>query len=127
MPLADDDIRRAIQHHWEAADAGDQEGVHEIYSEDVVVEWPQSGERVPGRANIKALRENHPSVLGFKPRRILGGGDLWLTEYVITYDGRPVHAVSIMEFRDGKVARETIYFADPFVPPEWRARWVERM
>jgi hypothetical protein len=39
----------------------------------------------------------------------------------------PVNTVSIMELRDGKVARETHYFADPFEPPEWRARWVERM
>jgi hypothetical protein len=47
-------------------------------------------------------------------------------EYVITYDGRPVHTVSIMEWRDDRVARETHYFADPFEPPEWRARWVEQ-
>lgn len=46
---------------------------------------------------------------------------------MITYDGEPVHTVNIMEFRDGKVARETHYFADPFEPPEWRARWVEMM
>jgi ketosteroid isomerase-like protein len=125
--MGDAEIRRELQRHWEACDAGDQEAVHEIYHDDCVIEWPQSGERVRGRESIKALRENHPSELGFSTRRILGGGDLWITEYVITYDGTPVHTVSIMEFRDGKVARETHYFADPFDPPEWRARWVEMM
>jgi ketosteroid isomerase-like protein len=119
--------RRELERHWAACDAGDQDAVHEIYLDDVVVEWPQSGERIRGRANLQALRENHPSELRFSTRRILGGGDLWITEYVITYDGSPVHTVSIMEFRDGKVSRETHYFADPFEPPEWRARWVERM
>ncbi len=125
--MSDAETRAALEHHWAACDAGDQDAVHEIYAEDVVVEWPQSGERIRGRANLKALRENHPSELRFETRRILGGGNLWITEYVITYDGAPVHTVSIMEFRDGEVGRETHYFADPFEPPEWRAQWVERM
>jgi hypothetical protein len=63
----------------------------------------------------------------FAVRRIIGGGDLWVTEFILTYDGKPSYTVSIMEFRDGKVARETQYFADPFVAPAWRAQWVERM
>jgi hypothetical protein len=60
-------------------------------------------------------------------RRVIGCGDLWVSEYVISYDGRPVYTVSIMEFREGKVARETQYFADPFEPPAWRAQWVEQI
>jgi len=53
--------------------------------------------------------------------------DLWITEFILTYDGKPSYTVSIMEFRNNKVARETQYFADPFVAPAWRAQWVERM
>ncbi len=60
-------------------------------------------------------------------RRITGAGDLWVTEFVLTYDGQPSYTVSIMEFLDGQVARETQYFADPFVPGPSRAQWVERM
>jgi len=60
-------------------------------------------------------------------RRIIGGGDLWITEFILTYDAKPSYTVSIMEFRDDKVARETQYFADPFVAPASRAQWVERM
>lgn len=118
-------MRFQIERHWDACATGDQDAVHEIYRDDCVVEWPQSGEWVRSRADLKALRESHPATLGFSVRRIIGGGDLWITEYVITYDGAPVHTVSIMELREGKVARETHYFADPFDPPEWRARWVE--
>jgi hypothetical protein len=57
---------------------------------------------------------------------VLGSCDLWVNEYVISYDERPVYTVSIMEFRDGKVACEIQYFAGPFDPPPWRAEWVER-
>jgi hypothetical protein len=56
----------------------------------------------------------------------LGCGDLWITEYILSYDGQPSHTVSTMEFRDGKVVRETQYFGDPFEASTWRAQWVER-
>ena len=70
---------------------------------------------------------SQPSKKRFAVRRIIGGGDLWITEFILTYDGKPSYTVSLMEFRDDKVARETQYFADPFVAPAWRAQWVERM
>ena len=91
-----------------------------------MVEYTQSGKRVCGRHNMQALRGHHASKLGFSIRSVLGSCDLWVTEYVISYDERPVYTVSIMEFRDGKVAREIQYFAGPFDPPPWRAEWVER-
>lgn len=60
-------------------------------------------------------------------RRILGDGELWITEYILTYDGKPSYTVSIMEFTGDRVARETQYFSDPFEPGASRAKWVERM
>ncbi|MFJ2775427.1 nuclear transport factor 2 family protein [Kitasatospora sp. NPDC087315] len=119
------ETRAALDRHWAASAAGDQDTEHEIYHDDVIVDYPQSGERIHGRHNLQALRSHHPARLGFTIRRILGSGDLWITEYVLDYDGKPVPTVSVMEFRDGKVARETQYFADPFAPPAWRAQWVE--
>jgi ketosteroid isomerase-like protein len=120
-------VQAALERHWTASAAGDLDAEHEIYHDDVVVEYPQSGERICGRDNILALRGHHPSKLGFTIRRVIGSGVMWVSEYVISYDGHPVYTVSIMEFRDGKVARETQYFADPFEPPSWRTQWVERM
>ena len=115
--MEDRTIQAAMDRHWAASAVGDLETEHEIYHEDVVVEYPQSGERICGRSTIQALRGHHPSKLGFTIRRVIGSGDLWVSEYVITYDGRPVDTVSIMEFRDGKVAHETQYFAGPVRPP----------
>jgi ketosteroid isomerase-like protein len=125
--MGDRETRAALDRHWAASAAGDQDIEHEIYDDDVVVDYVQSGERIRGRRNLQALRSNHPARLDFTIRRILGGGDLWLTEYVIDYDGKPAFTVSIMEFRDGKVVHETQYFADPFDPPAWRSSWVEPM
>jgi ketosteroid isomerase-like protein len=121
------ETREAVERHWAASAAGDQDAEHEIYHEDVIVDYPQSGERIHGRLNVQALRSHHPErPSSFTVHRIVGDGDLWVTEYVILYEGRPFHTVSIMEFREGKVIRETQYFSESFEPPAWRAQWVER-
>lgn len=121
------EIREAIQRHWAASDANDFDAEHEIYHEDAVLEYPQSGERLRGRHNIQASRMAQPNSKRFTLRRISGAGALWVSEFILTYDGRPTYSVSIMEFQNGKVARETQYFSDPFEPGPSRAEWVERM
>jgi hypothetical protein len=125
--MEDRTIRAALDLHWAASDASDFEVEHQIYREDAVLEYPQSGERIRGRRGIQASRTAQPEKKRFSVRRILGSGDLWISEIVITYDGQPSCAVSIMEMQDGKVSRETQYFGDPFEPGPSRAQWVERM
>jgi hypothetical protein len=125
--VRDRQIRAALDRHWAASDANDFETEHRIYREDAVLEYPQSGERTRGRRNIQGQRASRPRKKRFSIRRIIAGDDLWVTEFILTYDGKPSYTGSIMEFRDDKVARETQYFADPFVAPASRAQWVERM
>jgi ketosteroid isomerase-like protein len=125
--VRDQQIREALDQHWAASDANDFETEHVIYHEDAVLEYPQSGERTRGRRNIQGQRSSQPNKKRFSVRRIIGGGDLWVTELIVTYDGKPSYTVSIMEFRCDKICRETQYFADPFAAPASRAQWVERM
>jgi hypothetical protein len=125
--VRDQAIRAALDQHWAASDGNDFETEHLIYHEDAVLDYPQSGERTRGRSNRQNQRASQPSKKRFTIRRIIGGGDLWITEFVLTYDGKPSYTVSIMEFRGDKIARETQYFADPFPAPAWRAQWVEQM
>jgi ketosteroid isomerase-like protein len=120
-----DTIESALNKHWQASAAGDAAAEHDIYADDVICDYPQSGERILGRSNLQALRSHHPGKpSGFKVKRILGNGDLWITEYTILYQGRAAYTVSIMEFRNNKVVHETQYFADPFAAPAWRSQWV---
>jgi len=123
----DQEVRAALDQHWAASDANDFETEHRIYREDAVLEYPQSRERIRGRRNIQIQRATQPSKKRFAVRRIVGAGELWVTEFILTYDGKPSYTVSIMEFQGDKVVRETQYFADPFEAPAWRAQWVERM
>ena len=125
--MEDRDIRKALDAHWAASDANDFDVEHDIYRDDALLEYPQSGERIRGRLNIQASRVAQPNSKRFTVSRIAGAGNLWVTEFILAYDGRPSYSVSVMEFLDGKVARETQYFADPFEPGPSRAHLVEPM
>jgi len=124
--MDDRTMRAALERHWDASDRGDFAVEHDLYREDAVLDYPQSGERIRGRRNIQESRLVQPSKKRFTIRRMTGGGDLWVTEFVLSYDGVPSFAVSIMEFREGLVVHETQYFADPFQPGPSRAHLVER-
>jgi len=102
----------------------DQDIAHEIYHDDAVLEFPQSGERFEGVENFREWRRQYPAKLAFEIRRIRGREDFWVAENSISYDEGPWNfTVSILEFRGEKVARESIYITQAWEPPEWRAPW----
>jgi hypothetical protein len=117
--------RARLEQHWKASERGDIDTEHAIYAADAILDYPQSGERFSGRSKIRAQRGGHPAERHFTILRIQGGGDLWVSECVITYDGAPTYAVSVMEFTGDLVAHETQYFADPFQAPPGRAELAE--
>jgi hypothetical protein len=102
----------------------DPELSHAMYAEDAVLEFPQSGERFEGLENFREWRSQYPARTSFELGEIRGGGDVWIAELTVTYDQGPKHfGVSILELNDGKIKRETIYVAEGWDPPEWRAKW----
>jgi hypothetical protein len=107
--------------------------IPELASEDLVQEWPQSGERIRGRENVIAVNEHYEGATGSSPkltlRRLVRPGDAWIAEATIDYgDGTPISLVSILETGpDGRIIRETDYFASPFEAPAWRRDWVEEI
>ena len=119
--------RAQLEQHWQASDQGDTETENAIYAANAILDYPQSGERFRGRPNIQAQRSGHPAVRHFTVLRIRGGGDLWVSEVVITYDGAPSYSVSVMEFAGDLVAHETQYFADPFPAAPGRAALAEQI
>ena len=109
----------ALKHYLDTAD---QDVAHEIYHQDAVLEFPQSGERFDGVESFKAWRRIYPAKIDYELRRFRGGGDVWVAEIVLRYDGGPpYYGVSILEFRGDKVAHETIYGGEAWEAPEWRA------
>lgn len=115
-------VREMLEQQFEQA--GDPERSHAAYHEDAVLEFPQSGERFEGLENFREWRSQYPAETSFDLGEIRGEGDVWVVELKVSYDQGPKSfGVSIHEFRDDKIARETIYVAEGFDPPEWRAKW----
>ena len=107
------------------------ENEYELRHEDYVMEMPQSGERIRGRDKMRELQESfieHSAPPTIRVRRVLVRDGLWVGEGTIDYgDGTVLHSVGVVELKDGKIWRDTRYFAEPFEAPEWRAHLVERM
>jgi hypothetical protein len=130
----DDEMAARIR---EVFEFGDMEAFakaqYEMSAEDVVNEFPQSGERFRGRDKIAAMNQSYSGKTGTAPkttlRRIIKPGEAWVIEATIDYgDGTPVSGISIIETGpDGKVVKQTDYFANPFEAPEWRRQYAERM
>lgn len=125
--MATTDNRRVVERLWELFDARDWDAAGELLHDEVVVEWPQSGERIRGRANVLAVNRNYPGEWAIAVRRVVVEGDAAASEVSIAIDGRREVAVSFYELRDGKIVHETDWWPEPFAAAEWRARWVERI
>jgi SnoaL-like domain len=121
--MDDSERREQIRRYFEYT-GKDQDVSHEMYHDDAVLEFPQSGERFEGVENFKEWRRQYPATVVLELRNVRGQGGLWVAEGAISYDDGPwTPTVDILEFRGDKVARETIYIAEPFEPSEARARW----
>jgi SnoaL-like domain len=116
-------VRAMLTQHFEYG-SSDPDLAHEMYHDDAVLEFPQSGERFVGVENFREWRSNYPAPTAPEFQEIRGGGDVWVAELTISYDQGPKNfGVSILEFRGEKIARESIYVAEGWEPPEWRAQW----
>jgi ketosteroid isomerase-like protein len=121
--------KQVIEAFWAAMQTNDFRRAGELLHEDYILEWPQSGERIRGRANFVAINENYPAHgrWEFTIHRVLAEGhevvsDVSVTDGVIT--GR---AITFSTVRDGKILRQTEFWPDPFEPAAWRTQWVEKM
>lgn len=116
-------IKAMLEQHFDYA-ASDPDRAHAIYTEDAVLEFPQSGERFLGVENMREWRRSYPAETSFEFREVRGRDDFWVVEISVTYDGGPENfGVSILDLRGDRIARETIYIAEGFEPPQWRAQW----
>ena len=120
--MDDTAIRRALVRQFE--DGRDLDETHELYHEDAILEFPQSGERFVGKASFLTWRKGYPANVDYRIRRITGQDDLWVVELLVSYNGAPpMFGLSVIRFRGDKIARESIYATEGFAPSEARRAW----
>jgi ketosteroid isomerase-like protein len=127
--MGEQENRAMIERVFDLTQKGDMEAVVQAYHDDVVIEYPQSGEKIEGRKNALAVYTNFPEgTPSFTLREVRTSGDLAIAEHDGEYpDGSTWFATSIYEIRDAKVVRETDYFSQGFEAPEWRTQWVTKL
>ena len=102
------------------------EDEYRVRHPDYVMEMPQSGERIRGREAMRAMQEAFPTPPTITVRRVVGAGHVWVLEGINDYGGEVWHVALVLEFDDdGRIVRDTRYYAQPLEPPAWRAAWVE--
>ena len=105
-------------------ESDDPDRSHAMYQDDAVLEFPQSGERFVGVENLREWRSSYPASTSVEIRDVRGRDDLWVAEISLRYDDGPWNfGISILELRGDKIARESIYVAEGWEAPEWRAQW----
>jgi hypothetical protein len=111
-----------------AINARDLAALDRVFTDDLLMEWPQSGERIRGNANRREIYSRFPALPKVTLRRVTGSEDTWVLEASLDYgDGDPYLAVFLFQLRDGLIAKEIAYWSKPFPAPDWRSPWVERM
>jgi hypothetical protein len=125
--LEEMDEQQASQFLTELLPKLSPEEEYELRHEDYVMEMPQSGERIRGRQKMREFQEAYPNPPSMQLRRVLVRDELWVAELISDYGEQVYDVALIIELRDGKMWRDTRYYAEPFEAPEWRAQWVERM
>ncbi len=129
MATPGNDSKQVVQQFWEAMQDNDFRRAAEYLHDEYVLEWPQSGERIRGRANFVAVNENYPAAgrWNFTIHRLIAEGDDVATEITVTDGAVTGRAITFSTMRNGKIVHQTEYWPDPFEPAAWRAEWVERV
>ena len=102
------------------------EAEHELRAEDYVLEMPQSGERIVGRDTMRAMQQEYPNPPSIEIQRITGAGDHFVVLGRSDYGGDIFYVANVVEFRDGRIARETRIYGSPFEPPQWRSKYADQ-
>ena len=129
MSNSTQDSKQVIEQFWAAMGTNDFKRAGEILHDDYILEWPQSGERIRGRANFVAINENYPAHgrWQFVIHRIIAEGDQVVSDVDVTDGLITGRVVTFSTVQDGKILKQTEFWPDPFEAPDWRAGWVEKM
>jgi len=119
-----DTNRQTIQNLIDAINSGNLDQFHAQFAAEATMEYPQSGERIVGDANRRAVYAAMPALPRLSPRRLIATGDIVVAE--LDYHGsEDSMAVFMFRLRGGKIIYQIAYWAQPFAPAAWRAAWVE--
>lgn len=126
--MSDVASRRVVERFWTAMGENDFQAAGELLHDEFVLAWPQSGERIRGRANFVAINVQYPATgrWRFTLHRLVADSSGVVTDITVTDGTVSGRVITFSKVRDGRIVRQTEYWPDPFEPAPWRAQWVEQ-
>lgn len=112
---------------WERMEARDWDAVAEQLHPDVVVDWPNTAERMRGRDNYLAVQREYPEGWHIEVLRIVDGGNHVVSEVRVDHERKRFFVCSFFELAGERIVRAVEYWSEgePLQPPAWRAPWTE--
>ena len=120
--------KQIVEGFWAAMQRNDFKDAGKFLHDDYILEWPQSGERIRGRANFVVINESYPAHgrWEFTIHRILAEGNEVVSDVSVTDGVVQARVITFSTIKDGKIFHQTEFWPDPFEPADWRVQWVER-
>ena len=120
--------KQIVEGFWAAMQTNNFKAAAGYLHEDYLLEWPQSGERIRGRANFIAVNEHYPAHgrWRFHIHTILAEGDRVVSDVQVSDDQINARVITFSTVKDGKIRHQTEFWPDPFEPAAWRTQWVEK-
>lgn len=118
--------RETVVNYWRAMQSNDFEAASRWLTEDYELLWPQSSERLVGRANFVAVNSQYPASgrWEFAINSLLADGNQVVTDVSVTDGSVRARAITFSVVSDGLISRQVEYWPDDYPAPEWRAQWV---
>ena len=112
---------------WAAMHANDFAAAGALLHDDYVLDWPQSGERVRGRANFVAVNAHYPAAGRWQVtlERLVAEGDQAISQVSVSDGVTRARAITFSTVQAGRIVRQVEYWPDPFPAAGWRAQWTE--
>jgi hypothetical protein len=123
------DNKQLIENFWATMASNDFYAVAELLHDELILEWPQSGERIRGRDNFAAINTYYPTEgkWTFQINHLIAEGSIIFSDVSVSDGKRNDRCLTVSTIKDGKIWKQVEFWPEPFNAPSWRAKWVERI
>ena len=118
-----------VEKYWELMKTNDFRSVGSVLSDEFVLDWPQSNERIRGRDNFATMNEAYPAHgrWRFTVNRIVGNDSEAVSDVSVTDGVQKARAISFFSTRAEEIVKMVEFWPEPFPARDDRKHLVEKI
>lgn len=127
--MSEQSAESVVREFWRLMATNDFHSVKSVLALELIVEWPQSKERIRGPERFCQMNAEYPtnSHWRFQIKRLVASGESVVTQVSLTDGSQSAEPVSFFTVQEGKITHLVEYWPEPFAPAENRRHLVEPM